>query len=129
MDCAEKAKGLEGVILIHSTDLRSGKLGNGLIVNNNNTKLVTGPMILINRVGRPNKEKLICLTEAKTFGLSDCVFALLCPSIKGAIQIWNSIKSNWDLLEIQYGGSGAKYLTIRKYLTYLNNIGYQVKAE
>ena len=128
MDCVEEADLPGGTILIHSTDLKNGKLGKGLAIKNH-IKLISSPVVLINRVGRPSKDKLVCFTRQKTFGLSDCVFALLCPSTQAALSLGDSIKSNWDPLESQYVGSGAKYLTIKRYINYLINIGYQVTVE
>lgn len=127
MDEIENPYGLESVTLIHSTDLKEGNISNGRSITNGRARLVTGPMVLIPRVGRPKKEKVVCYTGEGTFALSDCVLALLCPSKHVAKQTWESLIQNWNLLEQAYSGSGAKYITIKKYIRLLRQLGYHIK--
>lgn len=127
MDEIENAYGLDSVTLIHSTELKEGNISNGRGVTNRGARLVTGPMVLIPRVGRPKKEKVVCYTGEGTFALSDCVLALLCPSKHVATQTWESLMQNWNLLEQAYSGSGAKYITIKKYISLLRQLGYLIK--
>jgi len=129
MDEIENINGLNSVELIHSTELKEGNLLSGRFVTNKGVRLVSGPVVLIPRVGRPLKEKVVCYTGEGTFALSDCVLALICPSNHVAQRIRESLIQNWSLLEKVYSGSGAKYITIKKYVGLLKQLGYLVSLK
>ncbi len=129
MNEVETELGNKGVTLIHSTDLKGGNLSIGRIVSNKTARVVAGPIVLIPRVGRPNREKVVCYTGDETFALSDCVLALLCPSKEKASEVMKSIIQNWSLLERSYSGSGAKYTTVKRIIDVLSGLGYCARSQ
>jgi len=129
MNEIEFGKGNEGVILIHSTDLKEGEVSSGRKVINKRARLVAGPMVLLPRVGRAMKEKIVCYTEDETFALSDCVVAVMCHSKESAEKVWESLTKNWNLIEKSYTGSGAKYITINRIIGVLNRLGYVARFQ
>lgn len=81
-------------------------------------------MVLLPRVGLPNRSKIVKYLEGSAFMLSDCVIALKCDHLEGTGRLWQTLQDNWGLIEQQYVGSGAKYITIRRLMDVLHTIGY-----
>ena len=56
--------------------------------------------------------------------LSDCVIALMCHNPESAELLWKDLQSNWSLLEQEYVGSGARYITNQRLSHILLRLGY-----
>lgn len=113
--------------LIHTTNLKK----DGTIDLNSNkidlkNKFIYGPMILIPRVGKPNKSKILLYSEKKPIVISDCIIALQCASKKTASKVHSLIVSNWPLLKKKYNGTCAKYLTINSLTDFLLSLDISV---
>ncbi len=96
---------------VHSTELVDGHvtLTRGGIAGQ---RTVTGPAILIPRVGRPTSSKICWLEDCTEVVLSDCVIAVQAPHRSDLESLRDWLVSNWSKLEAQYVGSCARYITV-----------------
>ncbi len=105
---------LNGNYLVHSTNLR----GNNIVNVKHKIKCkiseISGPAVLIPRVGLPNPQKICTISRGTTFILSDCVIAIKTKSDKDSNELKSSIIDNWDDLNVLYKGTGARYITIER---------------
>ena len=81
-------------------------------------------MVLLPRVGQPKRTKVAQYLNCNVFMLSDCVIALRCHSSEAVELLWKDIQANWSLLEQEYVGSGARYITNRRLSDFLLRLGY-----
>jgi len=96
---------------VHSTELVNGQvtLTRGGIKGE---RTVTGPAILIPRVGRPSSAKICWLEAGTEVVLSDCVIAVQAQRGSDLESLRDWLSSNWPMLEAQYVGSCARYITV-----------------
>lgn len=111
MDLIPETKGRVKVPLIHTTDLRDGSIQktNRSVISGRS--IVSGPAILIPRVGRPDYRKIGWLDEGTTCAISDCIIAIEGPRVAIA-SLHDLMKINWDMIAKSYIGSCAKYMTL-----------------
>ena len=114
--------------LAHSTDLRNYKLVLNGHKTNSSSLSIKGAFIVLPRVGSPLKEKIAFHETSKKVAISDCILALACQSKSETIGLHRSLLNSWPLLESQYGGTGAKYLTVSRLANLLRGLGYDVVA-
>lgn len=118
-----------GFAYVHTTDLMRGGVSpdaDRIVVEaeNEGRLAVGGPAILVPRVGRPYLEKVALHTTAERVVLSDCVVALLCTSAREARSLHATLRAQWDIVQGAYGGTCARYTTLRKLQRVLHNLGY-----
>lgn len=75
--------------------------------------IVSGPVLLLPRVGRPREAALRAVRLLSPVQLSDCVIALVCTSDAVASRWERLLRGSWDALESLYKGTGARYTTVR----------------
>ena len=109
---------------IHSTHLQDFTVSSHCEVRGRPGRCAAGPMVLLPRVGQPKRSKVVQYPYSDAFMLSDCVIALMCPSPDKAELLWSDLQSNWSLLEREYVGSGARYITNRRLSDLLTRLGY-----
>lgn len=73
---------------------------------------VDGWMVLVPRVGMPEKGLVRPVEIAQTVQLSDCVIALQCTSKATAAKLATRIKESWEGFRGIYRGTGARYVTV-----------------
>lgn len=100
--------------LIHTTNLKKGKvqIDKGVIVNS--TNIITGPAVLLPRVGNFNQEKICYLPVHSKVAISDCIFAIVCDNELHAEEIIVFLLEKWVSFKKIYGGTGALYTTLSK---------------
>jgi hypothetical protein len=112
-----------GPTLVHYTDLRAasvvlnGHRGFGL------HRCVTGPAVLIPRVGRITPEKVSVLASTRRVMISDCVIGLKTGSMRSAQQIRKLLIDNFRLLASGYVGTGAPHITLDRLRNALLRLG------
>jgi len=106
--------------LVHSTNIRDNRLVNLNVKQTNSLSTVFGPAILIPRVGKPKQSKICMIGSGTTYVISDCIIALKTITVKDAQLLYRYIIENWELVEIMYKGTGAKYITVDKIKQFLN---------
>lgn len=106
----------EGIPFIHSTDLKRLMEVEGLSRIKARTRQflsgkISGPVILLPRVGKPNYNYVKAISLNNDIQLSDCVFALECQNFQSALSIEHRIKDNWPAFIELYKGTAARYVT------------------
>lgn len=111
------------VPLIHSTELKGTVVDLAQRRASTNTSLISGPAVLIPRVGRPNKNKISLLLVHDTIAISDCVIALKTRTAKHTRQLHRLLLENWNFIEKCYDGTCASYTTVNIILNALSELG------
>jgi len=106
--------------MIHSTNIRNHRLTGLSIKPKNHLAEVTGPAILIPRVGNPNSTKICLIEKSETYVLSDCVMAIKFEDIREAKILFRYLQDNWQMVADLYTGTGARYITVEKLKQFLN---------
>ena len=114
----------DSIAFIHSTHLKDFTVSSNYEVHNRLGRCAVGPMVLLPRVGQPKRSKIAKYLDSTVFMLSDCVIALMCHSPESAELLWRDLQTNWCLLEQEYVGSGARYITKRRLSDLLTRLGY-----
>ena len=116
---------LEGSIpLVHSTELQGYKLQVAHREVPSGTRSLSGPAVLIHRVGQPRQDKIAYVPNSPVFAITDCVVALLCPNEHECLRLHRSLTEQFGLLERNYIGSGAPYITIKRIQHVLHSLGF-----
>ncbi|MES2276782.1 MAG: methyltransferase [Bacteroidota bacterium] len=106
--------------LIHSTNIRNNELVNLSIKLDKKLSEITGPAILMPRVGKPKPSKMCIIYSNETYVLSDCIIAIKFKNIKETKLLYRYILNNWELIEDMFKGTGARYITLDKINQFLN---------
>ena len=114
----------DSIAFIHSTHLQDFTVSSHYEVRGRLGRCAVGPMVLLPRVGQPKRSKVARYLDSNVFMLSDCVIALMCHSSESTETLWKDLQSNWSLLEQEYVGSGARYITNRRISDLLLRLGY-----
>lgn len=106
---------------IHSTDLTNGvarRSGRMTLQSNNK---ISGPAVLIPRVGRADPRKIACVGANRQFVLSDCVIALK-PNDGKTKALREQMLAEKDAFCKLYLGTGAPFITLERLREFLNNL-------
>ena len=114
----------DSIPFVHSTHLQNFTISSHFEIRSRLGRCAVGPMVLLPRVGQPKRTKVARYLDSNVFMLSDCVIALTCHSSEIAELLWRDLQSNWSLLEQEYVGSGARYITNRRLSDLLLRLGY-----
>jgi hypothetical protein len=111
MHTVDPTRGRGTVRLIHTTNLLGGRIAgpNVRIVPTHRDRLVTGPVVLLPRVGRPDCRKVV-LHRGGRVALSDCVFAVTYLNESPAAELCERLILDFERLRACFGGTGAPYL-------------------
>jgi hypothetical protein len=109
-----------GSRVVHTTNIIDNSIRELSIHCSNSKHKLTGPAVLIPRVGMPQKTKICIITNNEKYVLSDCIIALQTTSIEDANSLKDGILRNWEDLVKLYTGTGAKYITLKKLKEYFN---------
>lgn len=117
----------KGVRVVHSTSLKAIAC-DGITVVKERTNIcvkgrISGWILLLPRVGVPNREALCVVYIKEEIQLSDCVIGIKFFSKNEAFIAKNRIIVNWNALIDLYRGTGARYITIDKLVRWFGNIG------
>ena len=111
---AIKYKNKQGAMYVHSTNLRNSTIVRSKMTVNRPLSIVSGPAILLHRVGKPDITKVCIIGKTDNFVLSDCVIALLGENEETIQSLFDTIISKKDIFYSLYKGTGAKYITIER---------------
>lgn len=118
MDSLKKTFGQH--FLVHTTNIKNNRLVDLEIKHDKSLSEITGPAILIPRVGKPKQSKICVIECHETYVISDCIIAIKTDSVKQANVLYRYFLDNWFLVESMYKGTGARYTTIEKVEGLLN---------
>ena len=113
-----------GIPLVHSTELQGYRLRATQREVPPGTRSLTGPAVLLHRVGRPRQDKIALVPKRPPFAITDCVLALLSHDADECLRLQRSLTENFSLLERNYVGSGAPYITIERVQDVLRRLGF-----
>ena len=105
---------LDSIPLIHTTNIKNGKLVNIKRISPMVRLTIAGYGVVIPRVCNPSPKKIALLDGEKTYALSDCIIVLQTSTKDDAEQIYKHILCNWPIFENLYKGTGAKYTTLER---------------
>ena len=113
----------EWLPLFHSKDLGTDDgIGKSGLVRSE--ARISGPGVLLPRVGQPSASNLSVLPPGRELALSDCVIALLTGTVAEAAILKGEIALRWPQIELAYGGTCAKYITIEMLGVILRRCGF-----
>lgn len=106
--------------LVHTTNLKNNSIQELNTKVGHKFSLVTGPAILLPRVGKPDFSKVCIIKPGEAYCISDCLIALQCESMNVALTIFSFLANDWENVSTLYRGTGAHYITMEKIEQYLN---------
>ena len=110
---------------VHTTDMRQGKIKEpNFWVASAGRRIVSGPSVLVPRVGMPSKDKICIIATSKHYILSDCVIAICCRNGDSSRKLKQIILEEWDKYRQIYAGTGAQYTTLRRLSSFLSQVGW-----
>jgi predicted RNA methylase len=115
----------DAIPLVHTTDLGYRTVRPRLRVRRRG-RSVSGPAVLMPRVGMPSVEKVGLHVSRSEVLLSDCVFALRCGSQRQAMLVRSAIRMEWGKFRDIYRGTCAPYTTLGRLAEALRRIGIEV---
>ena len=102
-----------GLVFVHTTNLQDGRLKDlTLRISPKGHRILTGPAVLLPRVGNPNEGKFVIVPTGMRLVLSDCVIAILCKNNKTAQKVKKILLTYSVSLFKLYLGTGARYITL-----------------
>jgi hypothetical protein len=112
--------------LVHSTGLRYGSVNFGQFRTMLTRHTINGPVILLPRVGKPDKSKVVLYLGRRSFVMSDCVLAIdTCGDLR---RVHSKIVREWGSISKLYKGTGARFLSLADLAERLRVFGFNVKA-
>ena len=115
----------DAIPLVHTTDLGASTRQPQRRVRMRG-RTVSGPAVLIPRVGMPSVEKVALHLSKSQILLSDCVLALRCSSRRQARLVRSAIRMEWSEFRRIYRGTCAPYTTVGRLAEALRRIGVVV---
>jgi hypothetical protein len=110
--------------LVHSTELEVGGLNLNRRKASGTHMSVSGPSVLLPRVGRPNRLKVHTYVGRNRIVISDCIIALKCKTREEAEAVRKALLENWSDVERHYIGTGARHITVRSISYLLTKLGF-----
>lgn len=104
----------KGLTFIHTTNLKNNNLENLNKKVGVNSSIISGPAILLPRVGKPSRQKYCLIPDNSLYAISDCILAIQLRNYSDAKKMYNKIIENFDTLKDQYKGTGAKFITVER---------------
>lgn len=119
---------LNGLTFIHSTNLKNNSLENLSVKVETNTSIISGPAILLPRVGKPSSHKICLISGNSKYALSDCILAIQHTNYSEVKEMYNKLIENFDILKEQYKGTGAKFITVERLDQFLG-LSHEISKE
>lgn len=126
---------LRGRVQMHSRNVVSAAVGQPLVHTSHllggavtesgecvEGPVITGPALLLPRVGLATPGKLCVLGAGRRVTLSDCVLAVACKSVTEANSLRLRVLAAWPVFASAYRGTGAPYITLQRASTVLSEI-------
>ena len=108
-----------GKPFIHSTNLIDNSLkGLNKYIHYPKSE-ISGPAVLISRVGNPSVKKICTISQNESYVISDCIIAIKTKNAEEAKMLKQLLIDNWDDLKTLYKGTGPRYITMEKLHSFL----------
>lgn len=113
---------------LHTVDIIKGKIRDlSMWVPVVSHRVVSGPCVVVPRVGKPDIHKVVIVRAGQRFVLSDCLIAIMCRSLCAAKVVRDRIQSCADEYVGIYAGTGAKFTTVKKLALFLERMQLDAK--
>lgn len=122
-------KARKRVPLIHSTEMEKTGLNLSRRYVSIKLKSISGPAVLVQRVGRPDVNKILPYLTKQPIALSDCVIGIKCKTVDDAQVIKSALVKNWEKLEQKYTGTCARYITLDSLCELLEGFGFKAAID
>ena len=114
-----------GPTLVHSTDLHDARVHLNGRRSVSAQRAIIGPAVLLPRVGRITTSKIAIFYSTAPIVLSDCVIGVMTQSLEDARTLRERLSVQFPILEAQYVGTGAPFITIERLTAALATLGVQ----
>lgn len=105
--------------IIHTTNLKNNHVRGLEYKISDYSSIISGPAVLIPRVGHPNINKICSITSKEKYVLSDCVFAIKTKNESFTEKLKEMLIKDKTNFYNLYKGTGASYITIDRLKEYL----------
>jgi len=112
-----------GPTLVHYTDLKNAQVILNGHRGHGDHRCLTGPAVLIPRVGRISSEKIALFAASERVMISDCVIGLKTQSFRAAVNLRHVLLENFDEFARSYVGTGAPHITLERLRAMLQRLG------
>lgn len=120
---------LGAVPFVHTTDLVDYNAHHCRLVSPFRRGCLTGPGVLIPRVGVPSIEHLVTIRRRDRIQLSDCVILISTRNQKDAVELRTRLALKLVALQQLYRGLGARYVTVGRLGEWLQrNCSVEIRA-
>jgi tRNA1(Val) A37 N6-methylase TrmN6 len=109
----------KGNLLIHTTNLQRNRIVNLNVKVKTISSCITGPALLLPRVGKPDLKKVVSINKSEVYAISDCIIAIKTETLSDSLNLKKLLKVHWNEVRELYKGTGAPYLTIERIEKYL----------
>lgn len=116
----------EKPVILHYTDIYNSTVNLNGRHGFGTHRCVTGPAVVIPRVGNITIDKIAILQPPSEVMLSDCVIALKPTSDKYVVDLKDTLTRNFTHIQEHYTGTGAPFITISRLTAALHSIGVQI---
>lgn len=115
--------------LIHTTDLFNGEISISRLRAVKTKKKISGQVIMMPRVARPNRNKIALGNFIRPVVPSDCILSMKTIPAGNGADLQRQLLRFWSALENAYSGTCASYLTLNALKDFLVSIGYDVTVD
>lgn len=114
--------------VIHTTNLQQNFLDKrGMKKISKSSRFVQGVFVCVQRVGLPDRAKIVLVATRKKYVLSDCVIAIKGSTIEDTKKLYQLLSQNWEIFSQMYESTCAPYITISQLQNFLFTI--DIRAE
>lgn len=119
-------RGKDSLEVIHTTNLKSGSLDGryATIKKSAENGFDKGALVVLPRVGRPSLGKVVLIEDGGQRAFTKCIIAIECGTPEKARDVYAAIVSNWEVVRLSFGGTGAQYTTIDRVHQMLIDLGF-----
>ncbi|CAH0150068.1 methyltransferase [Roseomonas sp. CECT 9278] len=110
--------------LVHTTELKGGLVLRGTVSVTTERSTISGPAVLMPRVGRPSLGKVCLLGAGQTVAISACVIALKGVDEASTKRLYGMLRHHWLVVEAAYTGTCAPYVTLDRLSGVLQTLGF-----
>lgn len=101
-----------GTVLVHSTDLKDARVRLNGRRGHGSYRCISGPAVLIPRVGQLTQQKIALLRSRRRIMLSDCVIGLKGSTPEQTHRLHEALGAHFLSLKSAYVGTGAPHITL-----------------
>ena len=123
----DSVEGNEGISLVHTTELKDGRLLPTFRTARRTTRQVSGRILLLPRVGRPSSAKLVLTTFKEPVVLSDCIVGIKTMPEGHESQVATLMRRFWPQIEDLYSGTCARYVTLKALQGFFRSLGFEAQ--